>query len=141
MTEAVTRARARLWQLRRIVGCEWGLCPGLFMRLVRGAVLPGLLFGAPVWASVLRLQERLSRIDSTLAFAARMAFGLERFTSTEASLVLAGLMPARQQIIHRLVTYMLRRRRAILVGDQPLELHRSYVTPDELGVTWFQRFV
>jgi hypothetical protein len=141
VTEAITRARARLWQLRRIVGCEWGLCPGLFMRLVRGAVLPGLLFGAPVWASVLRVQERLSRIDSMLAFAARMAFGLERFTSTEASLVLAGLMPARQQILHRLVTYMLRRRRAILVGDQPLELHRSYVTPDELGSTWFQRSV
>ena len=141
VTEAIARARARLWQLRRIVGCEWGLRPGLFMSLVRGAVLPGLMFGAPVWASVLRLQERLSRIDSTLAFAARMAFGLERFTSTEASLVLAGLMPARQQIIHRLVTYMLRRRRAILVGDQPLELHRSYVTPDELGATWFQRSV
>ena len=83
----------------------------------------------------------MSRIDATLAFATRMAVGLERFTSTEASLVLAGLMPARQQIIHRLVTYMLRRRRAILVGDQPLELHRSYVTPDELGTTWFQRSV
>ena len=54
-TEAITRARSRMWQLRRIVGCEWGLSPGLFMRLVRGAVLPGLLFGAPVWASVLRL--------------------------------------------------------------------------------------
>ena len=36
---------------------------------------------------------------------------------------------------------MLRRRWTILVGDQPLELHRSYVTPDELGATWFQRSV
>ena len=54
-TEVILRARARLWQLRRIVGCEWGVCPGLFMQLVRGAVLPGLLFAAPVWASVLRL--------------------------------------------------------------------------------------
>ena len=36
---------------------------------------------------------------------------------------------------------MLRRRRTILVGDQPLELHRSYVMPDELGSTWFQHFV
>ena len=141
VTEALSRARARLWQLRRVVGYEWGLCPSLFMRLVRGAVLPGLLFGAPVWASVLRLQGRLSRIDSTLALAARMAFGLERFTSTEASLMLAGLWPARQQILHRLVLYMLRRRRTILVGDQPLELHRSYVTPDEIGATWFQRSV
>ena len=111
------------------------------MRLVWGAVLPGLFFGAPVWASVLRIQDRLRCLDSTLAFAARMAFGLERFTSTEASLALAGLMPARQQILQRLVAYMLRRRRTILVGDPPLELHRSYVTPDELGFTWFQRSV
>ena len=27
------------------------------------------------------------------------------------------------------------------MGDQPLELHRSYVIPDELGATWFQRSV
>ena len=111
------------------------------MRLVRGAVLPGLFFGAPVWASVLRIQGRLSCLDSMLTLAARMAFGLERFTSIEASLALAGLMPARQQILQRLVAYMLRRRRAILVGDPPLELHQSYVTPDELGSTWFQHLV
>ena len=27
------------------------------------------------------------------------------------------------------------------MGDPPLELHRSYVTPDELGFIWFQRSV
>ena len=27
------------------------------------------------------------------------------------------------------------------MGDQPLELHRSYVTPDELGYAWFHRSV
>ena len=141
MTEALARARARLWQLKRLVGSEWGLCPGLFMRLVRGAVLPRLMFGAPVWSSVLRSSQRLSALDAVLAMAAKMAFGLERFTSTEASLALSGLMPARQQILQRLVAYMLRRRRTMLEEDALPRVHRSYVTPDELGRTWFQRSV
>ena len=140
LSEVISRARARLWQLLRTVRSEWGLTPDLFMRLVRGAVLPGLFFGAPVWASVLRYNTHLTELDGILALAARMAYGLERFTSMEASLALAGLMPARQQILQRLTGYMLRRRRAVLVeDDQELATHRSYVTPTELGRTWFQR--
>ena len=108
------------------------------MRLVRGAVLPALFFGAPIWASVLRYSTRLAELDGILALAARMAYGLERFTSLEASLVLAGLMPMRQQILYSLTRYVLRRHRAALVGDDhELTTHRSYVTPTELGRTWF----
>ena len=133
---------ARLWQLLRTVRSEWGLTPHLFMRLVRGAVLPELFFGAPIWASVLRYSTWLAELDGTLALAARMAYGLERFTSMVASLVLAGLMPAGQQILQSLTRYMLRRHRATLVGDDhELATHRSYVTPTELGRTWFRRQV
>ena len=107
LSEVTSRTQARLWQLRRMVRSEWGLTPDLFMRLVRSAVLPGLFFGAPVWASVLRYSTYLSELDSILALASRMAYGLERFTSTEASLVLARLMLARQQILQNLIYYML----------------------------------
>ena len=108
------------------------------MRLVRGAVLLVLFFGAPIWASVLRYSARLAEWDGILVLAAQMAYGLERFTSMEASLVLAGLMPTRQQILQNLIGYMLWRRRVILVGDDhELATHPNYVTPTELGRTWF----
>ena len=67
-----------------------------------------------------------------------MAYGMERCISMEAFLVLVGLMPERQQILQSLIGYMLRRRRATLVGDDDqLATYRSYVTPAELGQTWF----
>ena len=122
-----------------MVRSEWGLIPDLFMRLVRSAILPGFFFGALVWASVLRYSTYLSKLDSILALASRMAYGLERFTSTEASLVLAGLMPARQQILQSLIYYMLWRHWAAFVEDhRSLTTHQSYVTPVELGCVWFQ---
>ena len=142
VTGAVNRAKARLFLLRRTIRAEWGLLPDLFLRLTRGAVLPALFFGAPVWSSILRLSSRLADIDRVLALAGRMAFGLERTSSTEASLILAGIMPARQQILRQLIHYMLRKRKAQLIDDQSAHIpHRSYVSPVELGRTFFQRQV
>ena len=84
----------------------------------------------------------MSKLDSILALTSRMAYGLERFTSTEASLVLAGLMLARQQILQSLIYYMLRRHWAALVQDhRSLTTHHSYVTSVELGRAWFQHHV
>ena len=97
--EATSRATAHLWLLRRLGGRDWGLDPYLFLRLVRGAVLPMMFYGAQCWASVLGSSTRLAALDSVLAMAARMAFRLERTTSTEASLALAGLEPSRCYIV------------------------------------------
>ena len=88
-------AKARLWLLRCLGGRDWGLDPYLFLRLVRGAVLPMLHFGAQYWAPILCLSMRLATLDAILATAAWMAFCLERTTSVEASLVVAGLEPGR----------------------------------------------
>ena len=52
---------------------------------------------------------RLGQLDAVLATACRMAFRLERSTSTEAALVLAGVLPVRFQILRRLCLYMARR--------------------------------
>ena len=142
VTGAVSRAKARLFQLRRTIRAEWGLLPDLFLRLTRGAVLPGLFFGAPVWSSILRLSSRLADIDRVLALAGRLAFGLERTSSTEASLILGGIMPARQQILRQLLHYMLRKKRQQLMADPSAFVqHRSYVSPAELGRTFFRRQV
>ena len=100
------KARERLWLVRRLGGRAWGTHPHLFLALVQGVVLPLLFFGAPCWASVLRHSSRLSHVDAILAMAARMAYRLERTTSTEASLALAGILPARQQILRSLLCYL-----------------------------------
>ena len=135
--EATTQARARLWLLRRLGGRDWGLDPYLFLRLVRGAVLPMLYYGAQCWASVLCSSTRLVALDAVTATAARMAFRLERTTSVEASLVMAGLEPARQSVMRHLVRYLVRRHGAALRDDLASQTSGKRATPLELGVTWF----
>ena len=130
-----------MWSLRRSVGTDWGLRCQLFLRLVRGVALPSLFYGAPCWASVMSVGARLEELDRVLATASRMAFGLERFTSTEGSLVMGGLGPARLHIMRSLIRYLYRYRRAELIRDLPSSVHRSYVTPLEIGRAWFRRAV
>ena len=139
--EATSQATARIWLLRRLGGRNWGLDPYMFLRFVRGAVLPIMFYGAQCWASVLGSSMRLAALDSVLATAARMAFRLERTTSMEASLALAGLEPSRCHILRRLVHYLVRKHRTDLETFFGSQTHSSRVTPLELGATWFQRSV
>ena len=141
MLEATSRARARLWLLQRLGGRNWGLDPYLFVRLVRGAVLPMMYYGAQCWASVLCLSTRLAALDAVLALAARMALRLERTTSVEASLVVASLEPARHLIMRQLVRYIVRRHRSDLGEFTGTFSSSGRVTPFELGATWFHRSV
>ena len=122
-----------LWSLCRSIGTDWGLQCQLFLRLVRGVALPSLFYGAPCWASVVSVGARLEELDRVLATASCMAFSLERFTSTEGSLVLGGMSPARLHILRSLVCYLFRYRRAELSQNLPSSLHRFYVTRVELG--------
>ena len=115
--------------------------PHVFLRMVRGSVLPALFYGAPVWASVLSSSTRLETLDSFLATAARLAFSLERSTSSEAALVLAGLEPARYQIMRRLVCFHLCRHRSRLTDVIPPRTFLHHTSAFELGRTWFQRSV
>ena len=69
------------------------------MHMVSGAIVPTLFFGAPCWASVLHHQTILAELDRVLAMSVKFAFGLERNTSTEASLAIAGILPGRLHII------------------------------------------
>ena len=130
-----------LWSLRQSVGTDWGLQCQLFLQLVRRVALPSLFYGAPCWASVVSVGARLEELDHVLATASRMAFSLERFTSTEGSLVLGGLSPARLHILRSLVHYLFRYRRAELIRDLPSPVHRSYATPVEIGRAWFRQAV
>ena len=139
--EAVARARGRLWELRRCVGTEWGVHPPWFLRMVRGAILPALFYGAPCWAAVLSSSGRLAQLDGVLALAGRLAFGLERTTSGEACRMLAGLFSARQYIMQSLVCYMWRQHQSVLQVASLPRVPEHYVTPQELGRAWFIRAV
>ena len=109
------------------------------MILICSIVFQVLFFGAPMWASVFRYITYLTELDSILALASRMAYGLERFTSIEASLLLAALCQEHSKFFRFLIYYKLRRQWVALVEDhQSLTTYRSYVTLMELGCTWFQ---
>ena len=138
VTEAIRKARARLWALHRGVGLGWGVHPLLFLRLVRGVIVPLLYYAAPCWAAVLGVETRLAELDRVMALASRMAYGLERHTSIEGSLALGGLGPARMHITRALVRYLCRCRRAELVRNPSPSVHRSYTTLMELGQAWLR---
>ena len=139
--EATGAARRRLWALRRCIGRSWGLDPYTFLFFVRRALIPQMFYGAACWASVLRAGTHLGQLDAVLASAARMAFRLERTTSSEAALALAGVPPARVHILRRLCRYMVRRDWGALADFDHAWIHPHHVSARELGWSWFQRSV
>ena len=139
--EAVGKARRRLWVLRRCISRSWGLDPYLFLFFVRRALIPQLFYGAACWASVLRSGKRLGLLDAVLASATRMAFRLERTTSSEAALALAGVPPARVHILRRLCRYMVRKDWGVLADFAHDRIPPHHLSAFEVGWTWFQRSV
>ena len=101
--EAIHKARARLWALQHGIGLGWGVHPLLFLRLVRGVIVPLLFYAAPCCAAVLGVETHLIELDRIMALASRMAFGLECSTSIEASLAMGRLAQAQTHITRALV--------------------------------------
>ena len=100
-----------------------------------------MFYRAQCWASMLGSTMRLAALDSVLVTAARMAFRLERNTSTEASLALVGLEPSRCHILRRLVRYLVQKHKTDLETFSGNQTQSNRVTPLEWGATWFQRLV
>ena len=80
----------------------------MFLRLVRGVIVPLLYYAAPCWAAILGVETRLVELDRVMALASRMAYRLERYASIEGSLAMGGLDPARMHITQALVRYLCR---------------------------------
>lgn len=138
---AVCKALGRLYRLRLAMRQNWGLDSVLFLRIVRGAIIPALFYGAECWANMLGIESRLGRLDRVLGMAGRMAYGLESSTSTEAALTLANLMPSRLQIVKRLCRYMARSQ---IEGREPFadsRQTRHYIIPAEVGRCWLRKAV
>ena len=137
--EATRRAMSRLRALSRAVRAHWGLRGSLFLRIVRGAILPTLFYGAECWAPALCRESLLLTLDRVLGYAGRLAYGLESSTSLDAVLVLAHIMPARFQILRRLLRYMVRHQRDALFAPLPPVGSRFYAAPSEIGRAWLHR--
>ena len=137
--EATGRAMSRLKALSRAVRAHWGLRSSLFLRIVRGAILPTLFYGAECWSSALCRESLLLMLDRVLGYAGRLAYGLESSTSLDAVLVLARIMPARFQILRRLLRYMVRHQQDALFAPLPPVGSRFYAAPSEIGRAWLHR--
>ena len=128
-----------MYHLQLAMRQNWGMDAILFLRIVRGAIIPALFYGVECWASVLGIASRLAGLDRVLSMAGRMAYDLKSSTSTEAALILAKLMPSKLQIIRRLCRYMARGR---IAGRAPFEDSRQtwhYIIPAEVGRRWLQK--
>ena len=136
--ESTSRALTRLNNLRKAVRQQWGLSSDVFLQLVHGAILPMMFYGAECWASVLRSETQLRKLDRVLSLAGRMALGLEFTTSYDATLVMAHMRPAQYQILQRLLRFMIRKHRQLLFCPQ-LEAWRFYASPQGIGGAWFRR--
>ena len=75
-------AKRLLWSMRRIVGTRWGASPAVMLRLINQVVLLKLFFGVECWSTVVKFEVLLHALDQFLSTCARLALGLDRFTST-----------------------------------------------------------
>ena len=74
----------------------------------RAAIFPLLFYAAPVWCGAVQFLARLHPLDRVIRLSALGTLGLLRTTSCEASMVLAGFLPAEIQIRQRTVEFYLR---------------------------------
>ena len=67
--------------------------------------------------------------------------GLDRFTPTDTVLAVAGIMPARLQILRRLCRFMIRNHRYNLVSSGREGVPGTFLLPREVAKSWFCRAI
>jgi len=106
ITAKLHRLHGHLLQCLR---ATWGLGPDALRHLYIGAIEPALTYGCSSWGNVVTKQWARTKLLSTQRlFALRIIRGF-RTVSTEASLLLAGLIPIDLRIQERMAHYAMRR--------------------------------
>ena len=139
--ETTVAAKRLLWELKKIVGEQWGASPAVLLKLIKQVVLPKQFFGAECWATVVRSERFLRLLDMVLGMGARMAFDLDRFCPTETALVIGNLQPARYQILFRLCKFLIKQDCHILTDRRTAAPPSTFLHPTEIADAWFQRIV
>ena len=127
--------------MRKIVGKRWGAAPAVMLRLINQVVLPKLFFGVECWSTIVKSEVLLRVLDQFLSTCARLALGLDRFTSTETALVVSNIQLARLQILRRLCRFMIRTQRQVFISMDKLEVPGTYLLPREVAIAWYRRVV
>jgi hypothetical protein len=105
-TAKLHRLHGHLLQCLR---ATWGLGPDALRHLYIGAIEPALTYGCSSWGNVVTKQwARTKLLSIQRLFALRITRGF-RTVSTEASLLLAGLIPIDLRIQERMAHYVMRR--------------------------------
>ena len=136
--KSMLRALARLNNLKKAVREHWGLSSVVFLQQVHRAILPMTFYGPECWASVLRSESQLRKLDRVLRLAGKIALGLEFTTSYDTTLVMAHMRPAQYQILQRLLRFTIHKHRKLLFCPK-LEASRFYAPPQGIGGAWFRR--
>ena len=130
-----------MWSMRRIVGKRWGAALEVMLRLINQVVLPKLFYGVECWGTFIRSEQMLQTLNRVMSTAARLAMGLDRCTSIDVSLVVAGIIPARLQILRQLCRFMVRNHQCDLVSSRREEVPSTFLLPREVAKSWFCRAI
>jgi len=123
---AAERSSKLIHSLSKSAKLTWGLHHEVLQTIYKGAILPLLLYGAPVWAEAMRFEyKRLKyiRVQRLMNIKIAKAF---RTTSTEALCVLAGRTPIIIRTEQAVKQYFLRKGKGALNQSIDLEVERKH---------------
>ncbi|XP_076248127.1 uncharacterized protein LOC143187811 [Calliopsis andreniformis] len=108
----VSKAKANLAMLGRVVGPTWGLTPAPTRWMYEAIVLPRLMFGSIAWWEAANMRTVKDKLDGLQGVALKRILGTLSTTPTRAAEVVAGIEPLDIKIktlalkmAHRLVTW------------------------------------
>jgi len=122
---AAERSSKLIHSLSKSAKLTWGLNHEALQAIYKGAILPLLLYGAPVWAEAMRFEyNRLDyiRIQRLMNIKIAKAF---RTTPTEAFCMLAGTTPIIIRTEEAVKQYFLRKGKVTLTQSIDLEVERK----------------
>ena len=87
------KTRACLFSLKSVAMTNYGVPASHFATIFNGAILPKLLYGLPVWSSVLNSTSALKRLTKIFRLAALMSVRVAPTTSNKVLYPLANMLP------------------------------------------------
>ena len=107
---ATERCSKLTHKLLKVAGLTWGLRYGAIATIYKGAILPLLTYGAPIWIEAMKYQHNMQnykRVQRLINLRTARAY---RTTSGEALCILTGMKPIIIQIEETVKQYRFKER-------------------------------